>query len=229
MRKIIIVLFDDFETLDVFGPVEILGSFKNEFKLEYYSIKGGNVTSTQGVSIITKKLSDANFKNHILFIPGGMGVRELIYDLELINTLSNLAKNAEYILTVCTGSALFAKTDLLNNKRATSNKKAFAWTTTIAKNVLWVKKARWVKDTNIYTSSVVSAGIDMTLSFISNLLGYDVAKQISIDIEYNWQEDSTYDNFADMCQGTLLLLHPVDSITAPLHTKKYTPKLMFYQ
>ncbi|MGQ4003133.1 hypothetical protein QIW31_08915, partial [Francisellaceae bacterium CB299] len=25
------------------------------------------------------------------------------------------------------------------------------------------------------------------------------------------------------CQGTLLLLHPVDSITAPLHTKKYTP------
>ena len=31
------------------------------------------------------------------------------------------------------------------------------------------------------------------------------------------------------CQETRLLLHPVDSITAPLHTKKYTPKLMFYQ
>ena len=31
------------------------------------------------------------------------------------------------------------------------------------------------------------------------------------------------------CQETRLLLHPADSITAPLHTKKYTPKLMFYQ
>ena len=35
--------------------------------------------------------------------------------------------------------------------------------------------------------------------------------------------------FHKNCQETLLLLHPVDSITAPLHTKKYTPKLMFYQ
>lgn len=198
MKDVIIVLFNDFETLDVFGPVEILGSFKEHFKLEYYSLEGGNILSSQNVSIATKKLSEINSKDYILFVPGGMGTRELVNDVELINKLTELAKNAEYIITVCTGSSLFCKTGLLNGKRATSNKKAFAWTKSLAPNVSWVQKARWVKDGNIYTSSGVSAGIDMTLGFISDLIGYEVAKQKSIDIEYEWEEDSTYDPFYDI-------------------------------
>jgi len=40
-----------------------------------------------------------------------------------------------------------------------------------------VKKGRWINDGNIYTSSGVSAGIDMTLGFIADLLGYEVAKK----------------------------------------------------
>jgi hypothetical protein len=32
-----------------------------------------------------------------------------------------------WCLTVCTGSAILAKTGVLDGKRATSNKKAFAW------------------------------------------------------------------------------------------------------
>ncbi|ORU76937.1 dimethyladenosine transferase, partial [Francisella tularensis subsp. holarctica] len=54
-----------------------------------------------------------------------------------------------------------------------------------------------VKDGNIYTSSGVSAGIDMSLGFIADLLGYQVAKQKSIEIEYSWQEDPNIDEFAD--------------------------------
>ena len=62
MTDIVIVLFNDFETLDVFGPVEVLGSFKEHFKLDYYSLEGGNITSSQNVSIATKKLDQVNLK-----------------------------------------------------------------------------------------------------------------------------------------------------------------------
>ncbi|MED7818827.1 MULTISPECIES: DJ-1/PfpI family protein [unclassified Francisella] len=198
MTDIIIVLFNDFETLDVFGPVEVLGGFKEYFKLEYYSLKGGNIISSQNVSIATKKLDQINSKDYILFVPGGMGTRQLIYDKELIIELTRLAVNAKYILTVCTGSSLFSQTTLLDNKKATSNKKALSWTKSIAPKVEWIDKARWVKDRNIYSSSGVSAGIDMSLGFIADLLGYDVAKQKSIEIEYSWQEDATIDEFADI-------------------------------
>lgn len=32
-KRIGVILFDEFETLDVFGPVEILGRFKEAFTL----------------------------------------------------------------------------------------------------------------------------------------------------------------------------------------------------
>lgn len=198
MTDIVIVLFNDFETLDVFGPVEVLGSFKEQFKLDYYSLEGGNITSSQNVSIATKKLDQVNSKDYILFVPGGMGTRQLIYDKELIYELARLATKAKYILTVCTGSSLFSQTKLLDNKKATSNKKALNWTKNIAPGVIWIDKARWIKDGNIYSSSGVSAGIDMSLGFIADLLGYDIAKQKSIEIEYSWQEDATIDEFADI-------------------------------
>jgi len=50
-----------------------------------------------------------NSKNYILLIPGGIGTRELMNDGKYVEMLGNLSKNAEYILTVCTGSALFSK------------------------------------------------------------------------------------------------------------------------
>jgi len=41
----------------------------------------------------------------------------------------------------------------LNNKKATSNKRVFSWVEKVSPEVNWIKKARWVKDGNIYTSS----------------------------------------------------------------------------
>jgi len=198
MREVITILFESFETLDVFGPIEILGRLKDHFSVSFFSREGGIVTSSQGVPVVTKPISGVNSANYILLIPGGIGCRDLVKDQLFINDLKMLAKEAEYILTVCTGSILFSKTGLLNGKKATSNKRVFFWTSSESPEVVWIKKARWIKDGNIYTSSGVSAGMDMTLGFVAELLGYDTAKQQSVEIEYDWKEDSSWDPFAEM-------------------------------
>lgn len=198
MREIITILFNNFETLDVFGPIEVLGRLKNHFNPQFYSQNGGTIVSSQNVSIITKPISDINSTSHILLIPGGIGTRELVKDKSFINNLKLLSNNAEYILTVCTGSILFSKTGLLNGKRATSNKRAFYWAKNESPDVIWIKKARWIKDGNIYSSSGVSAGIDMALGFIADVFSHDIAKQQSIEIEYDWKEDSEWDPFSDL-------------------------------
>jgi len=198
MREISAILFNDFETLDVFGPIEIFGRLKEYFHPQFYSQKGGIITSSHNVQVVTKPMSEINSDNYILFIPGGTGTRELIKNEGFINNLKLLSQKAEYILTVCTGSILFSKTGLLNNRKATSNKRVFFWATNESPEVIWIKKARWIRDGNIYTSSGVSAGIDMTLGFISDLLGYEIAKQQSIEIEYDWKEDSEWDPFSEL-------------------------------
>ncbi len=198
MKRMITILFQNFETLDVFGPVEIMGRLKDHFNLQFVSQTGGIITSTQNVPVVTETLAGLSGAGNILLIPGGLGVANLLKDDQFVNDMKSLALKAEYILTVCTGSILFSKTGLLNGKKATANKRLFSWAIQESPEVVWIKKARWVKDGNIYTSSGVSAGMDMTFGFIADLLGHDVAKQNSIEIEYDWKEDAGWDPFADL-------------------------------
>ncbi len=198
MRDIAVILFNDFETLDVFGPVEILGRLKEHFSPRFYSQDGGTVVSSQCVPVVTTPLSECASTGHVLFVPGGIGTRELVRDDAFIRKLAELAERAEYILTVCTGSILFSKTGLLDGRNATSNKRVFAWTGSESPKVKWIKKARWIRDGNVYTSSGVSAGMDMTLGFVADVLGYDVAKRQSVEIEYDWKEDAGWDPFSEL-------------------------------
>lgn len=189
-----ILLFNNFETLDAFGPAEILGKIDG-FKLDYYSLHGGEVKSSQNISVVTKKISDAK-KNGVLVVPGGMGTRTLVNDLDFINTLREALEEAKYCLSICTGSALLAKTGILDGKRATSNKIAYDWAKSNSLEVEWIRKARWVVDGKFYTSSGVSAGMDMTLGFISDLFSEDFARDVARRIEYIWNSDKDVDPFA---------------------------------
>jgi transcriptional regulator GlxA family with amidase domain len=198
MRELSVILFPNFETLDVFGPVEVLGRLRDHFSIRFYSRDGGTVSSTQDVTVVTRPFSEMPGGGFVLLVPGGLGVVELVKDWGYIDALTLMARNAEFVLTVCTGSILLSKTGMLDGKRATSNKRLFAWTGSESPAVKWVKRARWVREGNIYTSSGVSAGIDMTLGFVADLLGHDVAKRQSVEIEYDWKEDPDSDPFAEI-------------------------------
>ncbi|GKZ02209.1 dimethyladenosine transferase [Paraclostridium bifermentans] len=188
-----VLLFDKFETLDAFGPVEILSQIK-DFKINYISKNGAVVHIYQGFKVITEDVKSID-KNGILVIPGGIGVRDLVNDTDFLNMLKHLAEESHFCLSICTGSALLAKCGVLNNIKATSNKKALEWVKQANENVIWIDKARWVVDGKFYTSSGVSAGMDMALGFVSDQFGKDKAYEISEFIEYIWNEDKSKDIF----------------------------------
>ena len=55
--QVAVLLFDEFETLDVFGPVEIFGRLKDHYTVYFYSQTGGLIGNSHGVSIPTQNLS----------------------------------------------------------------------------------------------------------------------------------------------------------------------------
>ena len=190
-----IILYSDFETLDVFGPVEIFGKVP-DWKMQFYSRDGGLISNRDGVQIATESFNTMpQSEIDTLFIPGGTGARTLILEADYINQLKQLAQKSRYVLTVCTGSALLAKSGLLDGKRATSNKLSFEWVKTSSLQTQWIEKARWVTDGKYYTSSGISAGMDMALAFVQDRAGETVARQIATRIEYRWQQDSQQDEF----------------------------------
>ncbi|NCA91727.1 DJ-1/PfpI family protein [bacterium] len=196
MYQVNILLFEKFETLDVFGPVEVLGSMPDIFALNFLSCQGGIVTSAQSVRVDTSTYVIKDKMKNILFIPGGVGMMDMLKDKEFIGLVDKIAEESQYILTVCTGSALLAKAGKLNGKKATTNKRLFLLISSKFEKVTWIKQARWVVDGTTYTSSGVSAGIDMTLGFIANVLGREKTQELCNRMEYVWNEDSRNDPFA---------------------------------
>ncbi len=189
------LLFDDYETLDVFGPVEIFGRLVDLYTLKFYSLDGGLIKNRHGISVMTEKLETIVNTPYILLIPGGLGTRKEVDNEKLIGRIKEISLTSDYVLTVCTGSALLAKSGLLDGKQATSNKRAFSWVTSNGPNVLWDKEARWKVDGKYYTSSGVSAGMDMALGFLADRHGIEFSRKVAFEIEYNWIEDKDNDTF----------------------------------
>jgi putative intracellular protease/amidase len=196
MRFLNVVLFDGFESLDAFGPVAVLSRLP-ECITGYFSLEGAVVIGAQGVRIETQAFS-ALAPRGILLVPGGAGTRRLVDDKKFIAALRLASLDAQYTLGVCTGAALLARAGLLDGKQAASNKKALAWVRGQSGKVLWQDRARWAVDGSIYTSSGVSAGIDMALGFAADTQGEESALFIARHIEYNWTRDKDHDPFAPL-------------------------------
>lgn len=162
--------------------------------MHYISLQGGLIKSRQGYAIKTVSTIECR-PNSVLVIPGGQGTRKLVNDDIFISKLRTLCQSAEYVLSICTGSVLLAKTGELDNRKATSNKKAFEWVQSVSSNVNWIRKARWVVDGKYYTSSGVSAGMDMALGFVNDIYGIDKATEVARDIEYIWNTNKNTDCF----------------------------------
>ncbi len=190
------VLFEGFELLDVFGPLEIFGVLPDQFRLTLVGPTAGAVRSAQGPQVIAQCSYQDAPPAEVVLVPGGIGTRRLVDDHEFLGWLARWSSKAELITSVCTGSALLAAAGLLDGYRATSNKRAFAWAREQGRGVDWVPQARWVEDRNRWTSSGVAAGMDMALAIVARLHGDRLADSVADGVELEWHRDPTWDPFA---------------------------------
>ena len=195
-RSVGVLLFDGFEVLDVFGPLEMYGMSPEAFDIFLVAEEAEAVASRQGPkSVVDHKTADGH-QYDILFVPGGTGTRREVNNTRLLDWIATQSQQAELVTSVCTGSALLAKAGVLDGVQATTNKMAYEWATAQGQKVNWVKQARWVEDGKFFTSSGVSAGMDMSLAIISRLLGEAEAEKTAQWAEYEWHRDAGHDPFA---------------------------------
>jgi transcriptional regulator GlxA family with amidase domain len=195
-RTLGVLLYPDFELLDVFGPVEMFGNMQGVVDVTMVAARPGLVKSAQGPSVH----ADHGFADcpplDLVLVPGGIGTRSAIDDASLTDWLRGTVAGAEIAMTVCTGTALLAHAGLLDGRRATTNKMLFQWVASTGPKVEWVKEARWVEDGKFFTSSGVSAGIDMALAVAARLGGPQTGELLALATEYDWHRDPSWDPFA---------------------------------
>ncbi len=202
MISVAALIFPNVQTLDLFGPLELLGWLPSEFEITTVSENPGLVRCRSGQSIAVDRTLSERSDYDIVLVPGGPGTpvenqSEAINDWLITSSLS-----ARTVMSVCTGSALLASIGLLDGRRATTNKMDFKWATSFGEKVDWVGRARWVEDGKFFTSSGISAGMDMCLAVIAHHLDRETALWVAKNAEYTWHEDASWDPFA-VDHGTL--------------------------
>ncbi|KAK4097134.1 DJ-1/PfpI family protein [Parathielavia hyrcaniae] len=211
------VLFRAFEPLDVFGPIQALFMLSRIRRLELSLIAETlDVVTTQPVVAAMNPMNSNVFPmlppSHtletaptdldVLIIPGGLGTRSPLINAT-IEYITQTYPKVQYLITVCTGSALAARAGVLDGRQATTNKASWSSTVLYGPKTKWIPHARWVVDGNIWTSSGISAGIDATLAFIEHAYGRANATYVANMMEYERHEDPAWDPFADIFQPNM--------------------------
>jgi transcriptional regulator GlxA family with amidase domain len=200
--RIGVLLYPDFELLDVFGPLEMFATLGHaRARIHLIAATAGPVKSAMaadgplGPAVLAEHgYADAPALD-ILLVPGGFGTVPALADEALLGFIRERAATTPIVASVCTGSALLARAGVLDGKRATSNKQFFDLARRQSDRVQWIEAARWVDDGAVVTASGVSAGMDMALALIERLLGTEAAEQIAITTEYTRHRDADRDPF----------------------------------
>lgn len=187
------VLYRAFEPLDVFGPYEALFTLARTHRIDISwlaetlepvstgpqlaAMNPMNSSAFVGVPP-THTFATAPSDIEVLLVPGGLGSRAPNINATL-DYITDVFPKLKYLITVCTGAMVVARTGLMSGVRATTNKAA--WDSVVATDPTahWIPHARWAVDGKIWSSSGVSAGIDVTLAWIACQYGDDVATTVT--------------------------------------------------
>jgi len=217
-----ILLTPSVTPIDMFGPLDVFSALAmyymnatGKMHLSILSVNSTPSTTTPPMNGLTfgmglpptitldnyLELVRTNFSGSalppldFLLVPGGGGTRmDVTREISFVKTIYPSLKT---IMSVCTGSTILARAGVLDNRRATTNKKAWAWASSFGTNVTYVGSARWVKDGNVYTGSGVSAAVDTAYAYVSDVYGEKTAQWIADASEYTRWTNASYDPFAE--------------------------------
>jgi len=122
MRTLAALVFPGFETLDYFGPIEMLGGYGEQFEIITVAKGSDPVPSVHGQKIVVDKTIAEKSDYDVLFIPGGDSALIEAKDQELMDWIRTVSANAERVMAVCTGTILLGMTGVLDGRKATTNK-----------------------------------------------------------------------------------------------------------
>jgi cyclohexyl-isocyanide hydratase len=174
------VLFPSLTQLDLTGPWEILTRLPHtECHLLSHSLDP--VRSASGLSIVpTMTYADCP-QLDMICVPGGPGHLGAMEDQVLLAYLQRQAPKCRFVTAVCTGSLVLAAAGLLRGNRATTHWMSFDRLAAFGAEPV---NRRVVIDRGRVTGGGVTAGIDFGLAIVAELAGESLAREISLQIEY---------------------------------------------
>jgi transcriptional regulator GlxA family with amidase domain len=183
-----IVIFEDAEELDFVGPWEVFtmaAMGRDDWKIVTIAESADPVRCAKGLRV----LPDHSFADapplDLVLVPGGQGTRREVENPALLSWLKGVGEAASWVTSVCTGSYVLHAAGLVKGRRITTHWGFIEPLREAAPECQVLEKVRYVRDGNLVTAAGVSAGIDMSLWLVGQILGVDQARATQRFMEYD--------------------------------------------
>lgn len=175
------LLFPDVTQLDLTGPAQVLSRMGN-VTLDLVAKTRAPVKTDALFDLLPTATFAEVPHADILCVPGGFGTVAAMEDAETLAWLRQVAAEARWVTSVCTGSLLLGAAGLLKGYRAGchwGSREQLAWfgAEPVAERVVF--------DRNRVTGGGVTAGIDFALALTAAVRGEEHAKFVQLSLEYD--------------------------------------------
>ncbi len=199
MNRIVILVFEEVDLLDVGGPYEVFltadriqnrTSGESIFEVIVASPDGAPVTSYGGMGLVPQRSVDEIDHADVIVIPGAIAIETVCATESVRAAVAALIERSTIATSVCTGAFLLADQGVLAGR---------PWTTHFEDvDDLAVRSGsndgralvRWVDTGDVVTAGGLSSGIAMSLHMVERLADRELAVATARQIEYEWDPDA---------------------------------------
>ncbi|WP_084772726.1 GlxA family transcriptional regulator [Nonomuraea candida] len=184
-RRVVVVAYEAAELLDIACVTSTLESANWHGALPYYEYRvatpGGHPVTTGTALTLHGQLALERVTGPLdtLIVSGGIGNEDAAANPLVVGHVRRLARESRRVASVCTGAYILAAAGLLDGRRATTH-----W------NQAHVLAARFprvtvdadpifIRDGDVATSAGVTAALDLTLAFVEEDNGVELARTVA--------------------------------------------------
>ena len=194
MTTIGIVIFEDAEELDFVGPWEVFGAARamiekgeapgvRPWRVQLLAERGGPIRCAKGMRVHPDATFAESSALDVVLVPGGMGTRREAGNQALLAWLREVAPRCTFVTSVCTGALLLHEAGISRGRQVATH---FNFVESLrARGANVVENVRYVQDGNLISAAGVSAGIDMSLWLVGQLVDPRFARKVQRWIEYD--------------------------------------------
>ncbi|WP_422384434.1 GlxA family transcriptional regulator [Roseibium album] len=206
-RRVVFVIYPGVTLLDVAGPLQAFSSANNTdvangvraYDVVIASPEGGPIITDCQVELGTVTLDKASFKPiDTLIVAGGDGVFDAMEQEDLVDWIKEASNGSRRIASTCMGAFLTAAAGLINGKSVTTHWRQVDELQRCFPDIEVKRDPLFVRNSNMWSSAGVTAGIDLALAMIEEDMGHEAAMQVAQSLVVFFKRPGGQSQFSDV-------------------------------
>ena len=221
-RRVVFVIFDGFQSLDLAGPYEVFqhaSPLSAEYDCQVVSRAPGLVRSSSGLPVQAGHGVGELDPDGIdtLVVAGGPGVDLARADGALVDWIRAAGSASRRVTSVCSGVFLLAAAGLVTGHRVTTHWSRARQLADEHPGLVVDCDPIFIRDGRVWTSAGVCAGLDPALALVEEDLGQPAAHAVAQELVLFLRRPGTQSQFSVPLWSEQPSSDPIKTVVASVH------------